>query len=298
MEINIKGHSGCNINISRKNGELFILKSTSDPQYINRLRAQVEKQINAYNSNITDFKIPKIYDIENTSSKLNIYMEYIYSMSFIEYFERCSPQNISNFIHSIISYIELQIDKSKISEISTNLFIDKFNDVKSKIIKNNFISEKLEINKILNVSQSIFEQLPNIIKLPIGICHGDLTFSNILFCGDKYYLIDFLDSFIESPIIDIVKIRQDSAYNWSTLMYSKKYDKIRLNIITKHIDNEISSYFKKYDWYNQYYHIFQLMNFLRILQYTKKHDIAKFLISTCKQLINEIQFNNPNCGRL
>ena len=80
MEINIKGHSGCNINISRKNGELFILKSTSDPQYINRLRAQVEKQINAYNSNITDFRIPKIYDIENTSSKLNIYMEYIYDV--------------------------------------------------------------------------------------------------------------------------------------------------------------------------------------------------------------------------
>ncbi len=64
--------------------------------------------------------------------------------------------------------------------------------------------------------------------MPVGICHGDLTFSNMLFNGNNYYLIDFLDSFVESPLLDIVKLRQDSAYLWSQLMYIHDYDKIRL----------------------------------------------------------------------
>lgn len=69
--------------------------------------------------------------------------------------------------------------------------------------------------------------------MPVGVCHGDLTFSNILFNGNNYYLIDFLDSFIEAPLLDIVKIRQDSAHLWSQLMYTKSYDQIRLQIVAK-----------------------------------------------------------------
>ncbi len=31
-------------------------------------------------------------------------------------------------------------------------------------------------------------------------------------------MIDFLDSFIETPLMDIVKLRQDTKYNWSYLL--------------------------------------------------------------------------------
>lgn len=93
------------------------------------------------------------------------------------------------------------------------------------------------------------------------------------FNGNNYYLIDFLDSFIESPIMDMVKLRQDTAYLWSPLMYTGSYDKTRLNIICNKVDSELDCCFKKYEWYRKYYHIFQLLNFLRILQYAHEEKL-------------------------
>ena len=63
----------------------------------------------------------------------------------------------------------------------------------------------------MDASQRVFDALSDML-IPVGTCHGDLTFSNILFNGNNYYLIDFLDSFIESPLLDIVKLRQDTAW--------------------------------------------------------------------------------------
>lgn len=114
--------------------------------------------------------------------------------------------------------------------------------------------------------------------IPVGLCHGDLTFSNILFNGNNYYLIDFLDSFIESPLLDIVKLRQDTAWLWSQLMYVNPFDTIRLRIAFQKIDRELDSYFRgKYEWYGRYYKPLQLMNFLRILQYAHEEKVIDYL---------------------
>ena len=98
------------------------------------------------------------------------------------------------------------------------------------------------------------------------------------FNGNNYYLIDFLDSFIETPLQDIVKIRQDTAYRWSQLMYTKRYDAVRLGIICDKIDHEIDLYFSnKYQWYTDHYRTVQLMNILRILPYA--HEEKSSLLS-------------------
>ena len=102
--------------------------------------------------------------------------------------------------------------------------------------------------------------------------------------GNNYYLIDFLDSFIESPLLDLVKIRQDSQYEWSRLMYEGDVDLVRLSIISQKIDYEIDSYYSQYVWYREYYHVFQLMNFLRILQYAKEEKVTNYL----KNVINSM----------
>ena len=90
-------------------------------------------------------------------------------------------------------------------------------------------------------------------------------------------MIDFLDSFIESPIIDMVKLRQDTAYQWSPLMYAGEYDITRLSIVCSKIDKELDSCFSKYEWYRLYYSIFQLLNFFRILQYAHERKVISYL---------------------
>ena len=65
---------------------------------------------------------------------------------------------------------------------------------------------------------------------------------------------------------------------WSTLMYNKPFDKVRLSIISEKIDSAIDEYFTgKYEWYRKYYMPLQLMNFLRILQYAHDDKVIAYL---------------------
>lgn len=277
MEIEIKGHSGCQIDIVNGGNSLFINKSTNDKKYIPRLYKQAVKQRNASKIAYQHIRVPEIYEIEHMDEYLNIKMEYIYSKNYVDYFEDAGFDQISYFIKALKIFVDSEIKSSKITSVSKNIIIDKYNDVCDKIAKNKFISNDTEINVILKKSSIIFNGLDEVINVPVGQCHGDLTFSNILFNGNNYYLIDFLDSFLESPLLDIVKIRQDSNYGWSQLMYEHEFDTVRMKIISDKIDEEIDSYYRKYEWYNKYYRIFQLMNLLRVIQYAKKEKIVIFL---------------------
>ncbi|MEB3375992.1 hypothetical protein SFC43_32790 [Bacteroides sp. CR5/BHMF/2] len=163
------------------------------------------KQRNASKIAYQHIRVPEIYEIEHMDEYLNIKMEYIYSKNYVDYFEDAGFDQISYFIKALKIFVDSEIKSSKITSVSKNIIIDKYNDVCDKIAKNKFISNDTEINVILKKSSIIFNGLDEVINVPVGQCHGDLTFSNILFNGNNYYLIDFLDSFLESPLLDIVK---------------------------------------------------------------------------------------------
>lgn len=169
--------------------------------------------------------------------------------------------------------------------VSRDVIINKFESVYEKVKSNPLLRDDSETSDIMEKSGSVFSELDNICQMPLGTCHGDLTFSNILFNGNNYYLIDFLDSFIESPLMDLVKIRQDSRYGWSLLMYGREYDAVRMNIISQKIDKEIDEYYSKFDWYRKCYKPMQLMNFLRVLQYAKEERVVDYLKNVIKTLL-------------
>lgn len=285
MEIEVKGHSGCDIDIVREGKNLFIYKSTHDKKYLNRLVSQAEKQKAAAELEYQHIRVPEIFDITSSEEQVRVKMEYIYSKNFIGYFESAGFEQISYFIKALILFIEKELKTSPVMPVSPQILTDKFENIEIRIAENSMLANDPQIADMLQESKKIFMSLKSVV-IPIGTCHGDLTFSNILFNGNNYYLIDFLDSFIESPLIDIVKIRQDSAYKWSQLMYIHDYDKLRLDIISEKIDKEISDHFSKYDWYNSYYGVSQLMNFWRIMQYANEERVVSYL----KTVINKILY--------
>lgn len=289
--IEVKGHSGCDIRVSREGNRLFIYKSTTDPKYFKRLVLQAEKQQKASLPKMQFIRIPEIHSILETENEVVVKMDYVYSRNFVEFFEKAGFEQVNYLIEALIMYLETEIEDSSIFDVPKSIISDKFLDVKSKTLNNKFIlSEGFydEIEEILAKSEHVFNSLPSRLSIPVGVCHGDLTFSNILFNGNNYYLIDFLDSFIESPLLDIVKLRQDTAWQWSRLMYSGSCDDIRLKIALGKIDDELHRHFEeKYDWYRTYYHPMQLMNFLRILQYAHERPVLLFLLSTLRQLLTQ-----------
>lgn len=284
MELTIKGHSGCAIEVVRENRDLFVYKSTNDINYASRLVNQAKKQQEAGRFEYQHIRVPVIFDVKRDFKGALIKMEYVYSKNFVEYFENAGFEQINYLIKALEYFLEKEISVSDMSYVPSSVLTDKFADVKKKTLSNKSLEGDSEVVLLLDKAETVFSEIGDLF-LPIGRCHGDLTFSNILFNGNNYYLIDFLDSFIESPMLDIVKLRQDTAYRWSQLMYTKSFDSVRLRIVSEKIDKEIDDYFTaKYDWYQKYYKLLQLMNFLRIIQYAHDLKIIKFL----KQVISSL----------
>ena len=278
MNIDIKGHSGCNIDIIEEGDNLLVKKSTFDKKYLDRLQLQGKKQMN--DKCLTDsIYNPKIKSMEKNVGECWILMDYIYANNFIDYFEKASPQDIDHFIDNFIKYIHNEIDKCEIKKVSKNVFIDKFNSVVKNCEKNDLLKGNMRVKSVLKDCENVFINMPDEFEIPVGVCHGDLTFSNILFSSNKFYFIDYLDSFIETPIQDIVKLRQDTKYFWSTMMYKKKYDVVRLNIIFNYIDDKISEHFGNFEYYYRNYDRLQLMNILRILPYVKEEKVRDFVLN-------------------
>ena len=292
MKLDIQGHSGCDISIVTENNELYIHKSTHDAGYVPRLVNQANKQIAASKTEYQHIRVPKIFDVEQSETEATIKMEYIYSKNFVEYFENAGFEQIKYLIGAIKYFVDLEINASTMQTVPSSILTDKMADVARKVEKNIHLKDDKEAQELVRRSSEVMNAVGDMI-LPVGTCHGDLTFSNILFNGNNYYLIDFLDSFIESPLLDIVKIRQDTAYLWSTLMYHKPFDKVRLSIISEKIDSAIDEYFSgKYEWYRKYYMPLQLMNFLRILQYGKEEKVIAYLKRVIAGQLAVL--NNPN----
>ncbi|WP_320979484.1 phosphotransferase [Bacteroides sp.] len=286
MEIEVKGHSGCSIDIVREGKELFIRKGTRDPKYVERLYSQALKQQKAGEQEYQFIRIPQIMCIEKSAQQMVMKMEYVYSHNFVDHFEAAGFEQVSYFVKAVRLFLKREIDQSVVMNVPRTLILDKFEDVNSKVCGNAMICNDEEVKQLMWQSAACFEALPEVLEIPVGCCHGDLTFSNILFNGNNYYLIDFLDSFIESPLLDMVKLRQDTCYRWSTLMYEGDFDETRFHIVADAIDHQLDEHFCRYTWYRDFYHPLQLMNFLRILQYVKEEKVANYLKKTIHSILN------------
>ena len=130
----------------------------------------------------------------------------------------------------------------------------------------------------------------------MGFCHGDLTLSNILFENDEVFFLDFLDSYIESWIIDLVKLKQDLFYFWSM---ERDGDPInfRASQVSLKIWNDIeSSYFEKTK--TDEFKILEALNFLRIYPYIKSDTDLLILDKIIKKLPIYEEFNNSDVRKI
>lgn len=285
MDISIKGNSGCQIKIANEADGVFLYKITRDPHYGRRLVCQAAKQQVASRRCFGRFYAPAILGTEQNEKGTCIKMEYVYSKDFIEYFDDAGFDEIHSFCDDLILFIEEELQRSPLVTVLPETFQNKFQEVRCRISANNMVAEAAD--PLIRCATKVFSSL-NPLTIPVGICHGDLIFSNMLFTGKGYCLIDFLDSFIESPLIDLVKIRQDTFFHWSQHLAARRYDSIRLDLIYSKIDCALDSHFTKYGWYRDYYSVFQLMNLLRILPYVKDKPTLNLLINGIYIVLHEL----------
>jgi len=285
-DFDILGHSGCQLTVCRKNGRLAIVKSTDDASYAERLFKQAQKQRLFHEQQSDGILTPEVFDVSRKPSSCTIEMEFVYGQNFIEFFEYSGLDRLNSFVETLLFFIQDQMGRSPVKQVSASVITRKYEDVKHKIMSNQNLTGYADIGKMFETVDTCFD-ISGELSLPVGSCHGDLTLSNMLFNGSRVYLIDFLDSFVETPLMDIVKLRQDTRYGWSFLMFKRPYDRVRHQIILDHIDRCIVSQCQALPGYHDYYVLFQLMNFLRILQYAQEPEVITFLEEVIAQLTKE-----------
>lgn len=249
MDFKVKGHSKYDLKLSSNQ----VIKSANDID--ERLVISANKQKN-FKSNF--FKTPSVSDITESS----FIMDYINGESFSQFFTRATKRDLDNLINRIGGYLEERI----IGEV----------DLPIQILKDKIASIPIDIDLL-----PILSNLESI-KVKVGLCHGDMTLSNMIFSED-IYLIDFLDSYIESPTIDIVKLRQDTHLHWSLNMVNDIVDLTKIKLGLNYIDEWLIETYRV-----ENYEILQIINLLRIYPYTTSDDIKIYLEKNIKWLLEHL----------
>lgn len=268
MSEKLQGNSGCGLYIFNSDNTIVVEKWSPNEEYNCRLQSQCKKQIEfEYNK----FRKVDVLQTGCVNRRFFFRMKYINGKSLAE--QICD------------------IDLTELCEISKKIltFIPKnveF-DVHAKDIFRNKVKElDMKIKNKSIVVQESFQQLYTFEWQYVqkSKCHGDLTLENILCGEDGYYLIDFLDSFYDSWMIDFAKILQDIELFWhyrNSIVDNNLY--IRLMILKHQLIKKVNK-MKYGKEILQSIYMMLLLNVLRIIPYAKDNNTNAWIEEKCKYL--------------
>jgi tRNA A-37 threonylcarbamoyl transferase component Bud32 len=265
----IQGASRCQIEIA----DDLVRKTAPDPVYSVRLRQQILKQRSFAEHNRLDFCLAPDVIAERVVDN-DIYqaeMKYINGLDFIEFVKHSSRDELERMARQIAQVIAQNIEASR-----------------SQTVPHAVLKEKIALIAAGCDSPllAMFDEFPGVdLTLPVGVCHGDLTLSNVLFCHNGIALIDFLDNFVETPLQDMVKVRQDTCYQWSCQLYRHEYDRVRTMLALKFLDRRFDELFSRHAFYTRHYPIFQFVNLARVLPYCETVELRTHIENSMKNLM-------------
>jgi hypothetical protein len=283
----LNSHSGDTISLINTHGQRRVVKTSKTQK--ERLQTCANIQITETSKKNTSLNISAvpILKIEDTTEYCQITMPYIQGMSGQNIYLYLTPKEISSISQNLNNYVLQNLAQCE-NEYSVDKFKDlvhqKIQDIQIGIAKNNKYRTSAPLNTIvLSEVNRLLNQIER--KCPIGACHGDLTFSNVIYDRSNYkiWLIDYLDSFINTPYIDLAKLVQEYRHTWSARNLQPTLQKnaalVGMKSIKRltHRDGPIDPTYLK---------IYSILNLYRIAPYVRDQTTHNWLE---KSLAREIQ---------
>ena len=264
------GLSGCSLELIN---DRVLRKHSPSIEYNSRLLMQAEKQKVFSNRIYKNVDAPKVYDIQSDYFD----MEYIPGNTFSEFFSTASVNDVEFVVQTLFDYFDSLISTSRMVD-ATNKILKKLDSLKEKTFHKEYIEflrKYVESNKII---------------VPHTFCHGDLTFSNIIFHKNRLFFIDFLDCYVDTFLSDLVKIKQDLDYFWALKTWNVHTH--RLEQIYRFAWHELENRYSSFMY--EPFDILDVMNILRIEPYLTSEDqrvILDRIIKSTKIYANFISSN-------
>ncbi len=273
----LSGHSGCRLNLYKDHSRIFLRKDAGDVSYNKRLKKQYIKQKKFA---LKDVKTPEVFDCGVDDDGIFYFdMEYINGIAMSEYMNQIKIKEIVDLIGLLFK--ALPIPQGRTSPTAQNVFSDKIQSIASKIVQGRGSAEAAEAIELL--------QKFDFSKIPLSPCCGDLTLENIILSSKGIYVIDLLDSFYNSWMIDVAKLLQDIELGWSYRFQKRDFGlNLRLATAKQALIENLLSLENGQDALFSIYHIL-LLNVLRIYPYTKDKFTIDFLNNSVKAVISNIK---------
>jgi thiamine kinase-like enzyme len=270
------GLSGCKIELIDNH---TIKKFSSGENYNKRLLQQCDKQMFFSKKTLKAVQVPKVFNVRK-EDLYSFEMEYVTGQSFDQFFSFCGIDDVNFVIESLIEYFDCIFESAKMYSSEES---------KIKILKKlESLEEKTKYQDLISWLKCLIEIED--LSMPKSFCHGDLTFTNVIFSGKRIYLIDFLDSYLDTPLIDLVKLKQDLFYYWS--LEIQQLDNLRIRQSYNKIWTTIKDVYRNYIDTTSF-DVLDLINTLRIEPYLTNDYQRSILNSIIKR--SEI-YENFNCS--
>lgn len=265
------GHSGCVVELYQNDKEFFVRKSSASPEYNIRLKKQFAKQKKFVGSLFV--KTPTILNYGMQNGLFYFDMQFVRAQTLAEYIHSIRITEIADFVRCLFK--SLYLNNNLNNSNAKRVFSVKIESLENKLAP--FLHLKEAFYKLKEYDWS------RVYKSP---CHGDLTLENIMITSDhRLYLIDFLDSFYNSWMIDLAKLFQDVVLKWSFRYQKLSPDtQLRLHLIQESLTEEILIVPAGREKLSTIYHIL-LLNVLRIYPYVKDEVTRDFLDATVDKMI-------------
>ena len=274
----LRSNSGNNIYLLHSKGKLLVRKIISNSNERDLL--SFKKHINFLETRIT--KNTSACDIRLISKNpLTLDMDYIFGYVGEKIIRDIHPYNLKRFANNLNEYLISIFNTVKIQKIPITIFHNKLNQSISNSMDESINQVLNEIHIYIN---SIFTD-SNYIEIHMGYCHGDLTFSNMIISENgQVCLIDFLETFCESPLQDYAKLIQELNYGWSFRNengYFKTKAKIACGVIRNNLTIMEAVRIK---WHRQC-KLFELICLARIAPYATNNSVRKWLITSLNKAL-------------
>lgn len=247
----MNGNSPEKLSITRYNGEIVLEKAACGVLRARRLREACEMQIES------EFKTPKVVTKQSLDNFFSFSMEYIRGYCGHEIPEFCDYRTLHVLRNFFESYIE-QIMRLPVSDMREH-FSNKLAAMSVAPVSDHAYLAAIDHleTHLVNDNQELL--------CPTGRYHGDLTLSNLLISKSsrEIYLIDFLPSFANTPLLDVAKIEQDLTHKWSfrhKVQKSSRVDIALQNLLPAELIARLETTFPALQ-------VVRILNVLRIFPY-------------------------------
>lgn len=270
----LEGNSGCRVQLYRTERSTFVRKYSSCPEYNSRLEEQCRKQ-NFHNASQRVFS-PSVLAWGYEDGLFYFDMEYIRGHKLSDMVHMMKDSDVAPMIDLLFKMLHWE-EKGRRSD-SAMIF-------QTKIIS-------LEKKTGGKVPAEVFDILRKFDWSCISWtpCHGDLTLDNmIVTSGGRVCLVDFLDSFCDSWMIDAAKVLQDMELYWSFRNKPVSPDSARrIKMARDMIFDKLSAMENGSEKLRAVYHLL-LLNVIRIWPYAEIQKSGEWLKTATQKAIELVR---------